>query len=61
MLVLTDMEADPDDSQSLVRLLLYANQLDIEGLIVTTSIYQKTRVTPETIHQIVDSFHPESN
>ena len=26
MLVLTDMGADPDDEQSLVRLLLYANQ-----------------------------------
>jgi hypothetical protein len=56
ILVLTDIEADPDDSQSLVRLLLYANQLDIEGLVATTSIHQKQRVAPETIQQIVDAY-----
>ncbi|OIN59466.1 DUF1593 domain-containing protein [Arsenicibacter rosenii] len=56
LLVLTDMEADPDDAQSLVRLLLYANQFDIEGLVATTSIHQKKRVAPETIHRIVDAY-----
>lgn len=28
LVVLTDIEADPDDSQSLVRLLLYSNRID---------------------------------
>lgn len=56
LLVLTDIEADPDDSQSLIRLLLYANQMDIEGLIATTSVHQKTRVAPETIHRILDAY-----
>ena len=56
ILVLTDIEADPDDAQSLVRLLLYANQLDIEGLVATTSIHQKQRVAPETIQRIVDAY-----
>ncbi|GAB3988333.1 DUF1593 domain-containing protein [Spirosoma daeguense] len=56
VVVLTDIEADPDDSQSLVRLLLYANQLDIEGLIATTSIHQKNRIAPETIHSIIDAY-----
>ncbi len=56
LLVLTDMEADPDDSQSLVRLLTYANQLDIVGLVATTSIHQKERVAPETIGRIVDAY-----
>jgi len=39
VIVLTDISAnsgDPDDKQSLVRLLLYANDLDIEGLIATS-------------------------
>ncbi len=54
--VLTDIEADPDDSQSLIRLLLYANEIDIEGLIATTSVHQKTRVAPETIHKIIDTY-----
>lgn len=56
LVVLTDIEADPDDSQSLVRLLTYANQFDIEGLIATTSIHQKKRVAPETIHQIIIAY-----
>lgn len=56
VLVLTDIEADPDDSQSLIRFLTYANQWDTEGLIATTSIHQKNRVAPETIHQILDAY-----
>lgn len=30
LIVLTDIKADPDDEQSLVRLVLYANELDEE-------------------------------
>ena len=57
MIVLTDIEADPDDSQTIVRLLLYANQIDLEGLVATTSIHQKERVAPETIHKILDAYN----
>ena len=53
VLVLTDIEADPDDAQSLVRFLLYSNQWDVEGLVATTSIHQKTRVAPESIEKIL--------
>lgn len=56
VLVLTDIENEPDDSQSLVRLLTYANQLDIEGIIATTSIHLQTRVAPETLHKIVNAY-----
>jgi hypothetical protein len=56
VLVLTDIEADPDDSQSMIRFLTYSNQWDIEGLIATTSIHQKTRVAPETIHEILNIY-----
>jgi hypothetical protein len=56
VLVLTDIEADPDDSESLVRFLLYSNQWDVEGLVAVTSIHQKTRVAPETIHAILDAY-----
>ncbi|MCX6214721.1 nucleoside hydrolase-like domain-containing protein [Spirosoma sp.] len=56
LIVLTDIENEPDDSQSLVRLLTYANQIDIEGLIATTSIHLQKRVAPETIHRIVDAY-----
>lgn len=43
VVVLTDMGADNDDSQSLVRLLLYSNEIDIEGLIATTSTFMMDR------------------
>ncbi|MBO0934323.1 DUF1593 domain-containing protein [Fibrella aquatilis] len=56
LIVLTDIEADPDDAQSLIRLLTYANEVDIEGLIATTSMFQKRRVAPETIHRLVNIY-----
>jgi hypothetical protein len=56
LIVLTDMGADPDDQQSLVRLLLYSNQIDIEGLIATTSVWQKTRLRPEYITDIIRAY-----
>jgi len=56
VVVLTDIEADPDDSQSMVRFLTYSNQWDVEGLIATTSIHQKTRVAPESILKILDTY-----
>ena len=57
VVVLTDIEADPDDAQSLVRFLLYANQWDVEGLIATTSIHQKTRIAPESIDKILQAYN----
>lgn len=57
LIVLSDIEADPDDSQTLIRLLLYSNQIDIEGLIATTSVHQKMRVAPETIRKIIDGYN----
>ena len=53
VMVLTDIEADPDDTQSMIRFLTYSNQWDIEGLIATTSIHQKNRVAPESIEKIL--------
>jgi hypothetical protein len=37
VLVMTDIANKPDDQMSMVRLLVYSNQLDIEGLVATTS------------------------
>ncbi|MFO8006282.1 MAG: DUF1593 domain-containing protein [Candidatus Brocadiia bacterium] len=33
LMVLTDIGADPDDQQSLIRLLVHANEFDIEGIL----------------------------
>src|SRR4051812_26130814 len=53
VLVLSDMGNEPDDQMSFVRLLLYSNELDLEGLIATTSTWQKKRVQPEIMRKLV--------
>ena len=54
--VLTDIENEPDDAMSMVRFLTYANQFDVEGLVATTSIHQKSHVAPQRIRQIVTAY-----
>ena len=56
LFVLSDIEADPDDTQSLIRLLLYSNEIDIEGLVATTSVHQKTRIAPESIRRVIGEY-----
>lgn len=53
---MTDIENEPDDAMSLVRFLTYSNQWDVEGLIATTSIHQKNRLSTWRIHEIVDAY-----
>ena len=40
IVVLTDMGNEADDSQTMVRLLVHANQFDVEGLIAVSSCHQ---------------------
>ena len=58
--VLTDIGADPDDQQSMIRLMVYANEFDLELLIATgagTPGEMKEAITrPELIRQIVDAY-----
>lgn len=56
VVVLTDIENEPDDAMSMVRFLTYANHFEIEGLIATTSIHQRKRVAPQRIRQIVEAY-----
>jgi hypothetical protein len=56
VLVLTDIENEPDDTQSLIRFLTYSNQWDIEGLVATTSIHQRERVAPEKIKELIQAY-----
>ena len=37
LLILTDIGGDPDDQQSMIRLMLYSNEFEIEGLIASAS------------------------
>lgn len=56
VIILSDIEADPDDTQSFVRLLLYANQIDIKGIVATTSCWHRTSVEPEFIKKIIHAY-----
>ncbi|NJK93954.1 MAG: DUF1593 domain-containing protein [Bacteroidales bacterium] len=39
LLITTDIGGDPDDQQSLVRLMVYTNEFEIEGLISSARRY----------------------
>lgn len=56
ILVLTDIENEPDDAQSLVRFLTYCHQWDVEGLVATTSVHQKNETAAWRIREIVEAY-----
>lgn len=56
LIVLSDIEADPDDTQSFIRLFLYANKIDLKGLIATTSCWHQKEVNPESIKRIIVAY-----
>jgi hypothetical protein len=56
VIILSDIEAEPDDIESFVRLVLYSNVIDIKGMIATTSIWHKTRVDPESIRKVIRAY-----
>ncbi len=56
IVVLTDIENEPDDAMSMVRLLTYANQFEVEGLIATTSVHQREKIAAGRIRQIVAAY-----
>jgi hypothetical protein len=58
--VLTDIGGDPDDRQSLVRLMVYANEFDIEALIAsaagTRGELKESVTRPELILEIIAAY-----
>ncbi len=56
LLVLTDVSNEPDDEESLVRLLVYSNEYDIEGIVATTSCWLRDKVRPDLIARDVAAF-----
>ena len=52
----TDLGADPDDEQSMVRLLVCANEFDIEGLIVSTGCWKKSQSNTQMLDKLVDAY-----
>ena len=58
--VLTDIGGDPDDQQALVRLMVYANEFEIEGLIATAAgvpgQLKEARTRPDLIRETVAAY-----
>ncbi|MFT4274656.1 MAG: DUF1593 domain-containing protein [Pantoea sp.] len=54
--VLSDIGNEPDDQMSLTRFLLYSNEMDIEGLVATTSTWQRSKVSPEMMELVVGHY-----
>lgn len=57
LLITTDIGGDPDDQQSLVRLMVYANEFDIEGIIASASgtpgELKEAIVRPDLVEEII--------
>jgi hypothetical protein len=56
VVVLSDIGNEPDDQMSLVRLLLYSNELELEALVATTSTWQKARVQPDIMRRVIAAY-----
>ena len=56
LIVLSDIEAEVDDTESFIRLLLYSNQIDIKGMVATTSVWKRTSVAPEAIKKLIEAY-----
>jgi hypothetical protein len=56
VLVISDIGNEPDDSESFVRFLLYANEFDIEGLVASTSTHQRDRVQPDLFRERIAAY-----
>lgn len=56
LFVLSDIGNEPDDQMSLTRLLLYANDIDIEGLVAVTSCWQPHVLRPDMMHVVLGHY-----
>jgi hypothetical protein len=56
VIVSTDIGGDPDDQESMVRFLVYANEFDVEALIASSSRHLLTGVQPEQIVSRIDAY-----
>jgi len=54
--VLTDISNEPDDEESLVRFLVYANEYDVEGLVATTSTWLRSKPREDLIRRQLDAY-----
>ncbi len=60
LLITTDIGGDPDDQQSLIRLMVFANEFDIEGIITSASgtpgELKEAVVRPDLVREIITAY-----
>src|SRR5688572_10370332 len=56
VIVLTDISNEPDDEESLVRFLVYANEFEVEGLVATTSTWLKDKTREDLIRRQLQAY-----
>lgn len=56
LIVLTDIGNEPDDAESMVRVLLYSNDIDIEGLVAATSRHLPKDPHPRLIEERITAY-----
>jgi Cellulose-binding Sde182, nucleoside hydrolase-like domain/Cellulose-binding protein Sde0182, C-terminal domain len=57
LIAMNDFGTDDNDNQQyLVRLLLYSNEIDIQGIIPTTAEFQPDTVMPDFAESIIDAY-----
>lgn len=60
LIVTTDIGQDPDDQQSLIRLLHYANEFQLAGIIANADDNYKHEAPtprPELVHEMIDAYN----
>jgi hypothetical protein len=53
---MTDLGADPDDEQSMVRFLVQSNEFDTEGLIITTGCWKKYQSNTKMLDELLNAY-----
>ncbi|MEM6690340.1 MAG: nucleoside hydrolase-like domain-containing protein [Planctomycetota bacterium] len=63
LIIMADMGNEPDEEQQMAHLLMYANMVDLEGLIACSGKYLhadrddgRTKVRPDLLHNLVNAY-----
>lgn len=56
VIILADMGNEPDEMQQMVHMLVYANELDLEGLVAVTGKYLRKKPKPGLFHKLIDAY-----
>lgn len=64
LIVLADMGNEPDEEQQMLHLLMYANEIEIEGLLAVSGIWHRPEsklphkrvLHPELFHKLIDGY-----